>query len=203
MIAGDAMTGGFADPVFQSQAVFRKVLDAFARPGTVVEIPDVVQAPAPLHMPAAAFIAAFADAGTLVHLDAAMAASKPAVDWIRFHTDAPVTAEPSIASFAVVADPAAMVPLSTFAVGSAEYPDRSTTVVIQVDRISRETGLSLEGPGIEGFAELSAHPLPPAFVDQMAENRALYPRGVDVVLASPTAVAVLPRSTRVSAGRSC
>ncbi len=64
MIAEDVLTGGFADPVFEAQAVFRKVLDAFARPGTVVAIPDMVRAPAPLHTPAAAFLCTFAEEGT-------------------------------------------------------------------------------------------------------------------------------------------
>jgi len=200
MIAGDAMTGGFADPVFQSQTVFRKVLDAFAQPGTIVEIPNVVQAPAPLNVPAAAFIAALADEGTPIFVEAAMAKSA-AMDWIRFHTDAPITREPGAASFAIIADPAQMPLLSAFGSGSAEYPDRSTTLVIQVEKVSRETGLTLAGPGIDGSAELSAHPLPPGFVDQMAANRALYPRGVDVVLASPTAIAALPRSVRIEHGR--
>lgn len=202
MIAADAMTGGFADPVLQSQAVFRKVLDAFARPGTVVEIPNVVQPPAPLHMAAAAFIAALADEGTPVHVDAAIAAAEEAVGWIRFHTDAPIVAEPRAASFAIVADANAMPPLEGFALGSAEYPDRSTTVIIQVGRVSRETGLRLEGPGIDGSAELDAFPLPTGFVDRMEDNRALYPRGVDIVLASPSAIAALPRSTRIRQGRS-
>jgi alpha-D-ribose 1-methylphosphonate 5-triphosphate synthase subunit PhnH len=197
MIAADAMTGGFADPVFQSQAVFRRVLDAFARPGTVVEIPPVVKPPAPLNVPAAAFIAAFADEGTPIHVDARIAAAAEAVGWIRFHTDAPVAAEPGAASFAVVADPVAMAPLDAFALGSAEYPDRSTTLVIQVEDLSSETGLRLEGPGIDGANIVGARPLPPDFIEWMQVNRALYPRGVDIVLASPTAIAALPRSTRV------
>lgn len=199
-MSADAMTGGFADPVFQSQAVFRAVLDAFARPGSVVEIPDTLRPPGPLHAPAAAFLAALADEGTPVHVDHALAGTTAAIDWIRFHTDAPIVDAPGAAAFAVIADPATMPPLKSFALGSAEYPDRSTTVVIQVGTISRETGMRLQGPGIRGFAELAADPLSAGFVDQMIENHALYPRGVDIVLASPTAIAALPRSVHVQYG---
>ena len=199
-MTADAMTSGFTDPVFQSQAVFRAVLDTFARPGSIVDIPVVLRPPVPLHMPAAALIAALADEGTPVYVDDALARSPAAVDWIRFHTDAPIVGAPEAAAFAVVVDPIAMPPLKSFALGSAEYPDRSTTVMIQVETVSRETGMRLEGPGIKGLAELAADPLPAGFVDQMIENRSLYPRGVDVVLVSPTAVAALPRSVRVEDG---
>lgn len=201
MIADDAMAGGFADPVFQSQAVFRKVLTAFSRPGTIVDIPAVVEPPHPLLMPAAAFIAAFADEGTPVYVDATIARAEATVSWIRFHTDAPIAASPATAAFALVADVAAMPPLDAFALGSAEYPDRSTTVVIQVERVSRETVYTMEGPGIDGTADLGAHPVPADFVDQFQANRRLYPRGVDLVLASPVAIVALPRSVRVSNDR--
>jgi len=150
-----------------------------------------------LYAPTAAFVAALADEGTPVYVDHVLARDTAAVDWIRFHTDAPIADVPGAAAFAIVVDPAAMPPLKSFAMGSAEYPDRSTTVVIQVETVSRETGLRLEGPGIKGFAELAADPLPAEFVHQLIENHALYPRGVDVVLVSPTAVAALPRSVRV------
>lgn len=193
----DAKTGGFADPVFQSQAVFRAVLDAFSRPGKVVEIPEVVEAPAPLHLAAASIIATLADEGTPVHVDSAVARSAAAIDWIRFHTDAPIVASPDASAFAVVVDPATMPPLTSFALGSAEYPDRSTTLIIQVETVSRETGFQIEGPGVNGTTALFGDPLPTDFIEQMRQNRALYPLGVDIVLAAPQAIVTLPRSVRI------
>jgi alpha-D-ribose 1-methylphosphonate 5-triphosphate synthase subunit PhnH len=40
--------------------------------------------------------------------------------------------------------------------------------------------------------------LPPDFPARLAANHALFPRGVDVILVSPTAVAALPRSVSVA-----
>ena len=34
-----ALGGGFADPVFQSQAAFRAIMDAMARPGSAQALP--------------------------------------------------------------------------------------------------------------------------------------------------------------------
>jgi alpha-D-ribose 1-methylphosphonate 5-triphosphate synthase subunit PhnH len=196
MIAADVLTGGFADPVFEAQAVFRKVLDAFARPGTVAAIPDAVRAPPPLHPAAAAFLAALADEGTPVYFDGE--ADSAAAAWVTFHTGAPVMDRPEAAQFAVVADPNRLLPLDSFAQGSQEYPDRSTTILLQVDDFLGGSVLRLEGPGIDGIAEASPRPLPEDFVARMARNRSLFPRGVDVVLVSPSAVLALPRSVRVS-----
>jgi len=199
MIAADALTGGFDDPVFQSQSVFRKVLDAFARPGTIVEIPPVVTAPRPLFAATAAFICTFADEGTPIHVDRSVVDAEAALDWIRFHTDAPIAADPREAAFAILADPNNVPPFSDFHLGTAEYPDRSTTILIQMSDFSGKDSLMLEGPGIDGAASFNPHPLPADFVERMRANRTLYPRGVDVVLASPHALAALPRSLRINA----
>ena len=196
MIAPDVLTGGFADPVFEAQAVFRKVLDAFARPGRVVAITDMVRAPLPLHPPTAAFLCAFADEGTPVHFDAATGGAAAA--WVSFHTGAPAAGRPEAAQFAIVTDPARLPPFEVFAQGSQDYPDRSTTILLQVEDFAGGAPLRLQGPGIDGVAEARPGLLPVDFVLRMQRNRALFPRGVDLVLASQSALLALPRSVRVS-----
>jgi alpha-D-ribose 1-methylphosphonate 5-triphosphate synthase subunit PhnH len=195
MIAADVLAGGLADPVFEAQAIFRKVLETFARPGTVAAIADAVRAPPLLHPPAAAFLAALADEGTPVYFDGDETSAAAA--WVGFHTGAPVADLPEAAQFAVVTDPGRLLPFEAFAQGSQEYPDRSTTILLQVDDFSGGAALRLEGPGIDGIAEIGPRPLPEDFVTRMARNRSLFPRGVDIVLVSPSAILALPRSVRV------
>jgi len=60
--------------------------------------------------------------------------------------------------------------------------------------------LLLAGPGIADVQSFSAQPLPPDFPNRIAANRALFPRGVDVILISPDAVAALPRSVAATRG---
>lgn len=197
MIAADALTGDFADPVFDSQAIFRGVLDAMAHPGRVVAVAGRVAPPAPLLPAAAAIVAALADEGTPVFLDTALA--DPAVGgWIGFHTGAPVTPMPADAAFAVIADLDAMPAFAAFAQGTAEYPDRSTTLILQVDGFTGSAPLRLAGPGIDGNAVVAPEPLPAGFVAAMQANRARFPCGVDVILAGPAAIVALPRAIRVT-----
>jgi alpha-D-ribose 1-methylphosphonate 5-triphosphate synthase subunit PhnH len=199
MIAPEILTGGFAAPVFGSQAVFRNVLDAFARPGKVVAIPAIVTVPAPLFTPTAAFLCTFADEATPVHFEAGVTESAAA--WVQFHTGAPLAERPDLAHFAVVTDPQALPDLEAFALGTQDYPDRSTTIVVQVESLATGECFRLEGPGIDGSTEARAAPMPGSLLAALKRNRALFPRGVDLVLASPEAILALPRSTRVTALR--
>ena len=54
----DAVEGGLKDPVFDSQAIFRALMNAFAEPGTVAQFGTRVMAPGPLAPAAAAILAA-------------------------------------------------------------------------------------------------------------------------------------------------
>src|SRR5712675_1531733 len=177
----------FTDPVRGSQAVFRSVMDAMARPGTIVAAGDLAQAPQPLGLVAAAVALTLIDYETPVWLDPALAQSPEVAAWLRFHTGAPLTD-----------DPPRMPPFEAFSQGSMEYPDRATTLVLQVERLSDNGGFWLSGSGIRGSRALSASPLPADFAARMRANRALFPRGLDIIVASATMVAALPRSVHVA-----
>jgi alpha-D-ribose 1-methylphosphonate 5-triphosphate synthase subunit PhnH len=118
-------------------------------------------------------------------------------DFLRFHTGARLVASPAEARFAVVADSARLPVLTNFAQGCREHPDRSTTLVLQVDSLEAR-GWPLQGPGIRHLARLSAAPLPADFVCQLVDNRAQFPCGVDILFTTRCAIAALPRSVRVT-----
>jgi alpha-D-ribose 1-methylphosphonate 5-triphosphate synthase subunit PhnH len=191
-----AVAAGFAEPVLAAQSTFRAVMDAMARPGTVRRLAGVA-GPAPLSPTAAAIALTLLDYETPFWLDAPLAATPEVARFIAFHTGARLTTDPADAAFAFVAAPAAMPRFAMFAQGSGEYPDRSTTVVLQVGRLAEGEGMTLRGPGIAGTRRLAASPLPADFFGQLAENRAQFPRGIDILLAANEAAAGLPRSLHV------
>ena len=188
-------------PVIASQAVFRAVMDAMARPGEIKPLVPAPAAPAPLSPTAAAVALALFDYETPVWLDAPLTNTPQVADWIRMQTGARVTADPRTAAFAFLADPARMPAFDAFSIGTAEYPDRSTTLVLQIEHFGTGERLSLSGPGIAGARNFSSEPLPADFVERLCANRALFPRGVDLILVSRTAVAALPRSVRATQER--
>jgi alpha-D-ribose 1-methylphosphonate 5-triphosphate synthase subunit PhnH len=189
---------GFSDPVLASQAVFRAVMEAMARPGSIAEIDVVIAPPAPLGIAAAAIALTLLDFETPIWLDPTLAAAPEIDRWLKFHTGVPIATDPASAAFAFVAAPAAMPGFDAFALGSIEYPDRSTTLVLEVETLEERDAFALTGPGIKGSRSLSAAPLPADFPRRMAGNRALFPRGVDLVLTSGRRLAALPRSVHLA-----
>jgi len=190
----------FPAPVLASQAAFRALMDAVARPGTVKPLPPAAAAPSPLSATAAAIALTVLDYETPVWLDAPLAQSPQVADWIRLHAGARVTSDPQQAAFAFITDPVHAPAFDGFSLGTPEYPDRSATLVLQVESFGRGQRLLLAGPGIANVQSFAAQPLPPDFQNRIAANRALFPRGVDVILVSPDAVAALPRSVAATRG---
>jgi len=189
---------GFADPVFAAQSTFRAVMEATARPGRIFDLAETVAAPAPLSPGAAALALTLFDQDTPVWLDAPLADGADVAAWLRFHTRAPLVNATDRAAFAVLSQPAETPPFDAFAPGTAEYPDRSTTLILQVDRFEGGQTLALTGPGIKERNTLHATPLPADFPQRLAANRALFPRGIDLLLVTDAGVAALPRSVTLT-----
>lgn len=190
------MTAQGLDSAFASQFAFRAVMECFARPGEIRTL-DGVAAPAPLAPATAALIQSLADYETPIWLDPPLAGTPAVAEWIRFQTGAPLVKDMRDAAFALIGSPGDMPEFTQFALGTEEYPDRSTTLIVQVERFTGHA-ITIEGPGIKAARKLAAEPLPDDFAARLAANRELFPRGIDLVLVAGKQVLALPRSIRVS-----
>jgi len=193
------LPAGFADKVLSAQSTFRSVMDAMARPGNVQRIAAVAGTPDTMMRGTAAIALTLFDHDTPVWLDARMSETAHVAKWLKFHTSAPVIADSSISSFALIGDPKDLPALDRFAFGSNEYPDRSTTLILQVDSLTQGPAFELRGPGIDGTAILQASLQPHDLFERLAINAALFPRGIDVVLVHDDAIVAIPRTTWLSA----
>ena len=191
------LPAGFADKVLSAQSTFRSVMDAMARPGSVQRIAATAGTPAALMRGTAAIALTLFDHDTPVWLDAWMSKTSDVAKWLKFHTSAPVIADSSISSFALIGDPENLPALDRFAFGSNEYPDRSTTLILQVDSLSQGPAYQLRGPGIDGVSTLPATIEPRDLFARLAINATLFPRGIDVVLVDDASIVALPRTTRL------
>jgi alpha-D-ribose 1-methylphosphonate 5-triphosphate synthase subunit PhnH len=193
------LPAGFADKVLSAQTTFRSVMDAMARPGSVQRVAAASGAPGALMRGTAAIALTLFDHDTPVWLDPLLSETSDVGKWLKFHTGAPVIADSSISSFAVVGDARALPALDRFAFGTNEYPDRSTTVILQAESLTQGAAFELRGPGIDGAAVLRATLQPADLFERLAINAVLFPRGIDVVLVADDAVVAIPRTTRLAA----
>lgn len=197
---GDQIHAGFSDPVFQSQSAFRALLAALSEPGLACEIGVPVEAPTGLEPATAVALLTLADYETPIWLPAALR-DGPAGAWLRFHCGAALVEDPARAAFAVIDGAAAEPKLAAFHAGDDQFPDRSTTVLVQCAGLDGGEPVTLEGPGIAGQRSIAPTGLRPGFWAEVADNVTLYPLGVDLLLVHGAQVLGLPRSTQIVEAR--
>jgi alpha-D-ribose 1-methylphosphonate 5-triphosphate synthase subunit PhnH len=190
---------GFADKVKSAQSTFRSVMDAMARPGSVQRVVAAAGAPEPMMRGTAAIALTLFDHDTPIWLDQKMSTTSDVAKWLKFHTGAPVVRDSSICNFALIGDASTLSGLDRFSFGSNEYPDRSTTLILQVESLAQGSTIELHGPGIDGAATVQATIEPPDLFERLAINEKLFPRGIDVVLVADDSIVAIPRTTRVVA----
>ncbi|AOY90221.1 phosphonate C-P lyase system protein PhnH [Marinobacter salinus] len=188
------LCAGFEDPVQQSQQVFRHVLTALSEPGTLQNLP-VSETPEGVHIASYQICLALLDAETPLWIGPSLKTSA-LVSALRFHCGCPVVDEPERAEFALTT-PDFDGDLSIFAQGSHEYPDRSTTLIVQVDSLDATIDWTLSGPGIDGVRRVGIAGLDPRWPAMLADNLRRFPCGVDLLLTAGTGLMGLPRTTKV------
>jgi alpha-D-ribose 1-methylphosphonate 5-triphosphate synthase subunit PhnH len=191
-IALQSLAQGFNDPQLDAQRVFRQLLQAMARPGQIVPIDRLPEAPKPLSGAAAALALTLFDLDTPIWLDEALRTA--AGDYLAFHTGAPVTADIAEAAFVLVTDGKHLPDLAKVARGDPEYPERAATIIVQVERMRIEAGHRLRGPGILGHVDIGVDGLAPEYWAVVRANQKLFPLGFDAVLVAGDMVLALPRT---------
>jgi len=197
------LLAGFRDATLDSQACFRSALQAMSEPGLVCE------AKVPLEWPGRCPSALTALALTL--LDAETTFSVLGLDdlegYLRFHTGAQA-APPAEADYVFTHEDTineSLGWLQTLRVGSAEWPETSSTLIVGVGSLhapghAKACTLSLSGPGIETTRMFHPEGLPRSFWEWRMAREPDYPLGIDLFLCSGSAWAAIPRSTHITWG---
>jgi alpha-D-ribose 1-methylphosphonate 5-triphosphate synthase subunit PhnH len=190
------MTAVFAAALHpaDSQQVFRAVLDALARPGTAMSLPE---GPLRTLAPAVVPVFALADLGTgvcvLENTDDRWG------DIVTTATNAPLWPA-ELARLVAAVRPVTEAEVRDFARGTALAPGTAALVSLAVPDVhGGARRWRMTGPGIPGETTLSPLGLPPGFVAARAEAVAGYPAGIDVLLVTRDGHVVgLPRTTTIN-----
>ena len=84
--------------------------------------------------------------------------------------------------------------------GELSHPERGSTLILEVDAIGSNEGLSLglRGPGIRDSVSVRITGLDAAWLKRRGEWVRNFPLGVDLLLTDPTQVLAIPRTTTVN-----
>lgn len=190
---------GFADPVHDAQRTFRTLLGAMANPGVAYAVDAPLECPSAWQPALAAAALTLFDRDTPVWYDAAVPLDVR--QWIGFHTASPVVAKHAAAHFAILAGPRDGALLSAFDAGTLEFPERSATLLIAVERFDGGLPVELRGPGIADAVRIAPPGLGAPFWEAWWRNTERFPRGLDALLFEAHRVIGLPRTAHAAVVR--
>jgi len=203
----NTITTAFPDAVHDSQYCFRRLLTALSEPGKLTTL-DCCLGFSPMHSAATQTLLTLADNTTQLWLSSSYASQKNLIDNLRFHCGVSIEPSQQKASFAVIAEQD-LAEFSwgdaTFSPGNEEYPDSSTTVIVELNALSIASEstasqvLRPTGPGIKTHVEIDSGSMPTSlmtFLEQRQE-RYTFPRGIDLLLVSGETLLAIPRTTKI------
>ncbi len=184
------------DKVFDTQRIYRLVLDSMARPGKLNSLPVLsINPPSRLNQFAAEVLLTLLDSETglcLLPDDQAM------IDYLIVNTGA-VSCPLPAADFIVVMGTAARPELSDVCRGTLLSPEQGATLIIMVDSLAaagKRIKVTLQGPGIKGESALHISGLHSDILETITGLNQEYPLGVDVVYVDHAGtIACVPRSS--------
>jgi alpha-D-ribose 1-methylphosphonate 5-triphosphate synthase subunit PhnH len=182
---------GFDDSAHGSQQTFRAIFAAMEHPGQLVTIRENPIAPEVFNSASAATCLTLLSYETPVWTDVDW--RNPAINWLQFGCGSAVVTEPCMANFAIITKPATMPPLDCFRVGRYEYPEKSTTIIVQVDDILPGTANKYSNLFVDNTAQLDLKGVPNKFWNQWQQLSGLYPVGIDIFFTCDDVLIALPK----------
>ena len=182
------------DSVLLGHAVYRPLLQAMARPGTVQQLPAAARA-----RPLFALLGALVDREVAVHVaGVAGVALQRELAWAT--GGRPERLED--ADFVVFPEGTSGGRVLQARRGTLEYPDVGATALYAVRRCAPEGGRAvLRGPGIRDAARPTLEGLGAEELSWLREANREFPLGVDAIFLDPEGqVICIPRSTRIEVG---
>lgn len=203
----NTITTAFPDAVHDSQHCFRQLLTALSEPGKLITL-DRCSGFSSMHSAATQTLLTLADITTPLWLSSSLASQNALIDNLSFHCGISIEPSQEKASFAVVAEQD-LAEFSwmdaAFYAGNEEYPDSSTTVIVELNSLSLASGttasqvLRLTGPGIKTHVEIDSGCIPASLITflEQRQDRYAFPLGIDLLLVSGEALLAIPRTTKI------
>ena len=213
---------GFHDSVHDSQQVFRQLLKAMSEPGTIQHTNFLENVS--MSIDNGFYQTSYATALSLLDGNCKVGLSAQLDDLITrnslsFHcacslvdiSDEHDESNESVTSkidflFLNAQEWQRLLTHPSLSVGDLSYPEKSTTIIVQVAAIeqtamtsnsSEQTGLVLMGPGIEHQRHLFIEGFTDTLLSSLQQNQTLFPLGYDFILTAPDALVALPRTCRI------
>jgi alpha-D-ribose 1-methylphosphonate 5-triphosphate synthase subunit PhnH len=193
------------DTVFDSQQIFRLLLDSMARPGKIARLPEInLEVPLNQSIYPVVILLTLIDhevSFSLVDSRRSQAETDNLAGFVA-RTTGSKRAQPAQADFVVAYGGNSGGAALQAKRGSLSYPNDGATLIYEVaaldDREPNPMVLELTGPGIQNGVDLGVRGLDEADARQIIENRSEFPLGTDVILTDHSGrMACLPRSTRI------
>ncbi|MBZ4653819.1 MAG: phosphonate lyase system protein PhnH [Peptococcaceae bacterium] len=192
--------------VFDSQQVFRLLMDAMSRPGKINKLADYgfTRIPSGFNPYVLALLKTLSD--NTVTFSIAGDRKEPWESYLEINTGAKLESV-NQADFVVFQGPIFSQDILTIKRGTLEFPEDSATAIISVDSLGEKedsiltapaSTFTMRGPGIKDFIILNIGGLDKRFGQALAEVNAIFPLGIDIIMVDVEGqLACIPRTTQV------
>lgn len=185
---------GFAHPVFGTQLCFRKIVKAMSEPGSLVTVPNVSGLES-MSSATAATLLTLTSHTTPLFIDPKIG-NPLLLRTLCLHTNVPIATRLDDADFVLLSGNRFSYDLMALSCGSEVEPEKSTTVIVEVEGMHDGPCLKLTGPGIKTHRIISPR-LPGSVRDYLCNRPHVFPTGLDFLFTSGKKLFAIPRSTHV------